>query len=132
LGELVGSFVVSIDILDGYRCIEKILDKANEVCADLRERQKCSLCHFGYARGLGRGFMGVLENELFESLKACDALTDGWERKACSGEVFIDNVMAMDGPSYPSKYPDADQPLYPRTDVESRHKNECYKHQTTL
>ena len=43
----------------------------------------------------------------------------------------MENVMAMDNPSHPSKYLKADQPLYPCTDVETRHKNECYKHQTS-
>jgi hypothetical protein len=109
---------------------ENMLDKADELCADLREHQKYSLYHFGCAHGLGHGFMDVLENELFESLDTCDALKDGWEREACSGGVFMENVMAMDNPSHPSEYLKADQPLYPCTAVETRHKNECYKHQT--
>jgi hypothetical protein len=88
--------------------------------------------HFGCAHGLGHGFMGVLENELFESLEVCDTLNDGWEREACYGGVFMENVMAMDNPSHPSKYLRADQPLYPCTEVETRYKNECYKHQTSF
>ncbi len=88
--------------------------------------------HFGCAHGLGHGFMGVLENELFESLEVCDTLNDGWEREACYGGVFMENVMAMDNPSHPSKYLRADQPLYPCTEVETRYKNDCYKHQTSF
>jgi hypothetical protein len=48
--------------------------------------------------------MGDLESELFESLKACRALKDGWEREACYGAVLMENVKAMDNPSHLSKY----------------------------
>ncbi len=109
---------------------DEISEEADMLCADLRESQRYSDYHFGCAHGLGHGFMGVLENELFEALKACDALTDGWEREHCYGGVSMENVMAQDNPSHPSKYLKADQPLYPCTDVEARYKDPCYRAQT--
>jgi hypothetical protein len=106
------------------------VDEANSICADLREGQKYSYYHRNCVHGLGHGFMGIQENELFKSLQACDALTDRWEQENCYGGVFMQNVMALNDPSHPSKYLKADQPLYPCTDVQTRYKDQCYKRQT--
>ena len=110
---------------------EKILDEADTLCADLRERQKHSFYHYNCVHGLGHGFMGILGNELFESLRACDALTDGWEKDPCYAGVFMQNMMAVADPSDPSKYLEADRPLYPCTDVQARYKTPCYRIQTS-
>ncbi len=108
---------------------DKILDEADTICADLRENQGYSLEHRACAHGLGHGFMGIQESELFESLRACEVLPDRWERGHCYSGVFMENVMAQDNPSHPSKYLKADQPLYPCTDVETKYKNRCYEWQ---
>jgi hypothetical protein len=105
---------------------DNILNEANTLCVSLRENQNHSVYHHNCAHGLGHGFMGVYENELFESLYACDALMDEWEEKSCFGGVFMENVMAENNPSHPSKYLRADQPLYPCTVVENRYKTQCY------
>ena len=109
---------------------DRILEETDTLCSsELGENQKYSLYHRDCVHGLGHGFMGVLGNELFDSLEACDALTDGWEREHCYTGVFRENVQAKDDPSHPSKYLKADQPLYPCTDVETRYKNACYRRQ---
>lgn len=110
---------------------DKVVEEANTICADLGEHQKYSFYHYNCVHGLGHGFMGVNQNELFESLKTCDTLTDDWERKSCYGGVFMENIMAQSNPSNPSKYLKADQPLYPCTDVDTKYKTECYKMQTS-
>lgn len=110
---------------------DKILEEANTVCADLGEHQKYSFYHYNCVHGLGHGFMGVLANELFESLQTCDTLKDEWEKSSCHGGVFMENIMAQNNPSHPSKYLKAEQPLYPCTDVETKYKIECYKMQTS-
>jgi hypothetical protein len=107
----------------------KVLEETNTVCADLRKQEEHSFRHYSCAHGLGHSFMGLYENELLESLKTCDTLKDGWERDACYGGVFIENVTTVSNPSNPSKYLKADQPLYPCTDVETRYKNQCYDKQ---
>lgn len=71
--------------------------------------------------------MGIQQNELFESLGTCDVLVDGWERDRCYSGVFMENLMAEDDPSHPSKYLKPDQRLYPCTDVEERYKTRCYE-----
>jgi hypothetical protein len=111
---------------------DKILNESNTICADVGTgQQKYSFYHYNCVHGLGHGFMGILDNEVFKSLETCDTLTDDWEKQSCYGGVFMENTMAESNPSRPSKYLKADQPLYPCTDVQSKYKNECYKMQTS-
>ncbi len=106
---------------------EKMLEEADTLCADLRgEHREHSFYHYNCVHGLGHGFMGVLGNEVFESLEACDVLRDAWERENCYGGVFMENLMIEHNTGHPSKYLDTDRPLYPCTDVETRYKNACY------
>ena len=107
-----------------------MLDEADAFCADLGEHQRYSAHHRNCAHGLGHGFMGVLGNELFDSLEVCDALTDGCEEDHCYDGVFMQNTMAENDPNHPSEYLEADRPLYPCTDVETRYKKRCYQRQT--
>jgi hypothetical protein len=112
---------------------ERVLEEANTICADMGEGdQKYSFYHYNCAHGLGHGFMGIEQNELFESLETCDTMTDDWERESCYGGVFMENIMAKDNPSNPTKYLDADKPLYPCTDVETEYKEQCYVMQTSF
>ncbi len=108
----------------------RIAEEADALCTDLGEHRKYSAYHRNCAHGLGHGFMSIHDNELFDSLRACEALTDSWEKGHCYGGVFMQNIMAEDDPSHPSKYLREDRPLYPCTDVEDRHKNPCYLRQT--
>jgi hypothetical protein len=105
---------------------DKILDEADNICADPREQQDQSLNHRNCAHGMGHGFMGLYENEVFESLEGCDALTEEFERDQCSGGVFMENIMDEDDPGNPSKYLRADQPFYPCTEVKTEYKYQCY------
>jgi hypothetical protein len=107
--------------------LDKILKEANTLCADLGEHRKYSFSHYNCAHGIGHGFMRVLGNELLESLKACDALTDGWEKDPCYAGVFMQKMIAEDDASHRSEPLNADRPLYPCTDVEDRYKTECYR-----
>jgi hypothetical protein len=109
---------------------DQALAEPDALCADLGEYQRYSIYHRNCAHGLGHGFMGAFESELFEALEGCDALTDGWERESCYGGVFMENAMPSVNPNRPSKYLKADRPLYPCTDVEARYKNMCYQKQT--
>ncbi len=110
---------------------DQVVDEANTLSDNLDEGQRYSFYHYNLVHGLGHGFMGVRQNELFDSLEMCDGLEDQWEKNSCYGGVFMENVMAQSNPNNPSKYLKADQPLYPCTDVEDRYKEECYKMQTS-
>jgi hypothetical protein len=108
---------------------DKILTEADSLCAAFREDQEHSYFHRNCAHGLGHGFMGAMDNELFDALQGCDSLGEEWEQIHCYGGVFMQNTMVEVDPSLPSKYLKSDDPLYPCTDVQSRHKDQCYKTQ---
>ncbi|HLL57449.1 MAG TPA: hypothetical protein VK359_05945 [Rubrobacteraceae bacterium] len=111
---------------------DKILKEADTICAPLGEGdQKHSFYHYNCVHGLGHGFMGVQNNKLFESLEVCDTMTDDWERESCYSGAFMENIMAKDNPSHPSKELRADEPLYPCTEVEKKYKPQCYLMQTS-
>ena len=109
---------------------DELLGEADNICADLREHQNHSFDHRNCVHGLGHGSMYVLENELFEALRTCDALTDEWERDQCSGGVFMENVNAHDNPGHHSNYLKGDQPFYPCTEMKSEYKTQCYARHT--
>ncbi len=110
---------------------DKVLDEADTLCAGLREDKPQSFHHFNCVHGLGHGFMVIHENELFESLQTCDALSDDWEKDSCYNGVFMENIRAEDNPDHPSKYFKADRPLYPCTDVDPKYRKECYVYQSS-
>jgi hypothetical protein len=109
---------------------DKIREEADGICAAPREQQEQSLNHRNCAHGLGHGFMGLYQNDLFESLDACGYLSDRFERDQCSGGVFMQNVMDEDNPSTPSKHLKADDPFYPCPEVDSEYKDQCFLRQT--
>ena len=110
---------------------DEIMQQANTTCAELGQHQRYSLYHYNCVHGLGHGFMGIQQNELFESLEMCDTLLEVWERESCYSGVFMENVVAKDNSDQPTKYLKADQPLYPCTDVEPHYKTQCYRMQTS-
>ena len=110
---------------------DKVLEDADSLCDDLGGPGSRSFHHYNCAHGLGHGFMRIHENEMPESLDSCDSLSDDWERERCYGGVFMENVVDIDNPEHPSKYLDANQPLYPCDALESKYRNECYQRQTS-
>ena len=110
---------------------DRVLEEANSLCDDLGERPKYSFFHYNCAHGLGHGFMGIQERDLFESLETCDELADEWERKRCYGGVFMENVVAKNNSGHSSRYLKVDEPLYPCDVVEDRYKDECYQRQSS-
>ena len=110
---------------------DKILSEAGTICSSLSEEQQYSFDHYNCVHGLGHGFMGILQNDLFKSLETCDALSDEWERESCYSGVFMENTMAGINPDNSTRYLKADEPLYPCTAVDSKYKAECYKMQTS-
>lgn len=110
---------------------DAVLEQAPDICSEFSQDQEQSFFHYNCVHGLGHGFMGILQNELFDSLDVCDTLGSSWEQNSCYSGVFMENVMAQSNPNNTSKYLKADQPLYPCTDVEDSYKEECYKMQTS-
>jgi hypothetical protein len=105
---------------------QNILDEADKICADLRNNNPQSFNYRNCTHGLGHGFMGLYQNEVFESLNACDELSDEFGRGWCAGGVLMENILDENNPSNPSKYLKADQPFYPCPEVKTEYKEQCY------
>lgn len=105
---------------------QNILEEADKICADLRDKEQQSFNYRNCTHGLGHGFMAVYNNELFKSLDACDELSDEFGRSWCAGGVFMENILDENNPSNPSKYLKADEPFYPCSEVKTEYKAQCY------
>jgi hypothetical protein len=110
--------------------VDQILDRAQTVCAEQRERGPHSYLHYNCVHGMGHGFMGLYESDVFKALPGCDTLSDSWERHHCYGGVFMENLTAAGNPDRPSKHLRRDEPLYPCTAVDKMYRSECYAEQT--
>ena len=74
--------------------------------------------------GLGHGLMIRSGLDLPSSLELCTRLATPWEQTSCDGGVFMENFNTSYGVE--SRFLRDDQPLYPCTAVEERHKLYCY------
>jgi hypothetical protein len=108
-----------------------VTKRLNDICAGIAAKARYSFDHYNCAHGLGHGVMLITNEELFKSLRTCDALRDGWDRESCYGGVFMENIMARLNPDHDTKYLRDDQPLYPCTAVADRYANQCYLMQTS-
>jgi hypothetical protein len=106
--------------------------KANDICASLEKARRYSFDHYNCVHGLGHGFMAIQNDELFESLKTCDTLTDSWNAQSCYGGVFMENIMSVSNiQGHATKYLKPDEPMYPCTAVATKYKLQCYQMQTS-
>ena len=108
-----------------------VVQRVASVCAELRERDRRSADHYNCAHGMGHGFMGSFATDVFASLRGCDALADGWERHACYGGVFMENLSAIGLSTRPPTALRPREPLYPCTAVRRRYREACFDKQTT-
>ncbi|MCI0542508.1 hypothetical protein L0Y69_01995 [bacterium] len=102
----------------------------NSVCKALKEARPYSFDHYNCVHGLGHGIMAIKYNELFDSLKICDLLTDSWDRESCFGGTYMENIMA-DGREHKTSYLKPDDPLYPCNAVDEAYRGQCYLMQTS-
>ena len=54
----------------------QIVDQAQSVCAEQRQRDPYSFPHYNCVHGMGHGFMAVFKTDVFRSLAGSDALAD--------------------------------------------------------
>jgi hypothetical protein len=109
----------------------RVVKRAQSVCAGLRVRERHSADHYNCVHGMGHGFMGAFASDVFASLRGCDALADGWERHACHGGVFMENLSAIGHATRPPTALRPREPLYPCTAVAARYRAPCFDKQTT-
>ncbi|MEK7193441.1 MAG: hypothetical protein AAB652_01485 [Patescibacteria group bacterium] len=109
---------------------ETLTAQMNGICKVLRDKEPYIFDHYNCVHGLGHGVMAITNDELFDSLKYCENLTDSWERSSCAGGVFMENII-IDGKNHTTKYLKLSEPLYPCTAVSEEHKTSCYLMQTS-
>jgi hypothetical protein len=128
----------------------------NSLCTDFRGRDQTWLL-FQCAHGMGHGLELIYGHDLPRSLAGCDLAADSWERTACYGGAFMENIvsvtnphqtaegiaggMEMDGMSDDMagmdmgdsfKKFDPVDPLYPCSALAERYGSQCYLIQTSL
>ena len=103
--------------------------RAATVCAAVRKPGRRSPDEANCVHGMGHGYMGVLRRRVGASLRACDGLRAGWERRDCYSGVFMENHATAGDSGQGSLRPD--EPLYPCTAVAPRYKTQCYERQST-
>lgn len=69
------------------------------LCADYRSPDKRWL-QFQCAHGIGHGLMAVESHNLLRSLDSCDLLGDDFEKQACWGGAFMENVVNATAPHH--------------------------------
>jgi hypothetical protein len=112
-----------------------IVKNVDSICKPIAAQGQYSFYHYNCVHGLGHGLMFVKDGDLFASLKACNPITNSWERTSCFGGVFMQNIMNEQTPDSDaktgSKYLKPDQPMYPCTAVDQQYKDQCYLMQTS-
>ncbi|HYJ79849.1 MAG TPA: hypothetical protein VEW03_09625 [Longimicrobiaceae bacterium] len=67
-------------------------ERLNALCADYRGPERRWL-EFQCAHGMGHGLMAVNAHHLLRALDACDLLVESFEKQACWGGAFMENVV---------------------------------------
>lgn len=80
---------------------------------------------FSCYHGMGHALMYYTNNDLPQSLEACEKYEEEFAREGCVGGVFMANFSA-NPTMHPSKYLKKDDVFYPCREQTERNKNECY------
>ena len=107
-----------------------VVEQINDLCADIPDRDMHPLFYFYCVHGIGHGLMAVTNDELFDSLAACDKLQGTWEQQSCSGGVFMENIISNDS-GHKTKYLDPAEPQYPCSASPVKYKEQCYLQQSS-
>jgi hypothetical protein len=94
---------------------------ARPLCAD---RQALPIVLYGCFHGLGHGLMIATGLNLPTSLEVCARLARWWDRDACRGGVFMENLGTSYG--FRSMWLKDDDPVYPCNQVGRAAKRRCY------
>jgi mono/diheme cytochrome c family protein len=96
---------------------------SRKFCAGRRIRTS-EFIAYQCVHGLGHGLMIYTGYDLPLSLKTCDQLANDWDRRSCSGGVFMENLQTSYGAA--SRWLRKDDLLYPCNKVAQKHKYYCY------
>ena len=74
-------------------------DRLNALCADYRAPGNRWLL-FQCGHGMGHGLMAVNQHHLIKALDGCDLLSEHFEREACYGGAFMENIINVTHPHH--------------------------------
>lgn len=100
-----------------------LADVARLLCVGAGVRRRGFL-DYQCRHGLGHGLMIQTGYDLPLALSVCAGLGTKWDRLACSGGAFMENLGTRFGVRSP--WLDDDDPLYPCTRVRARDRQSCY------
>lgn len=72
-------------------------NEINSLCKDFRTADGKWLL-FQCAHGLGHGLELIYAHDLPRALAGCDLVSDDWERPACYGGAFMENIVSITNP----------------------------------
>ncbi|MBA2564892.1 MAG: hypothetical protein H0V09_05665 [Gemmatimonadetes bacterium] len=75
-------------------------EAVNELCAPYRGAAGNRWLLFQCVHGMGHGLTMVHGHVLPEALRGCDLLSDGWDREACYGGAFMENIVNATAPHH--------------------------------
>jgi hypothetical protein len=79
----------------------------NTLCGDYRQAEESRWLLFHCAHGMGHGLAMVAGHHLPTALGSCDLVEDPWEREACYGGVFMENIVNATVPHHTVGRPEA-------------------------
>ena len=74
-------------------------DMVNALCREYRENLEARWLLFQCAHGMGHGLVALADKHLPTSLQGCDLVEYAWEREACYGGVFMENIVHATTPN---------------------------------
>lgn len=133
--------------------------EANALCEPFRADDSQRWLRFQCVHGMGHGLTTLNRHDLKAGLAGCDLLTDSWDRHACYGGAFMENIVNVTNPHHPAsalasasdsehaghdmsgeasghekkfKAADPDDPQYPCSILADRYLRPCYEMQTSV
>lgn len=118
----------------------------NRLCGPYRDPAAGRWQLFQCVHGTGHGLNMMYRGDLPRALGACNFLDIAWDREACYGGVFMENIMSEIAPHHPAtelasahehssrpafKRLDPAEPLYPCSIMEAKYLRACYDIQTS-
>lgn len=80
----------------------------NELCREQRDDPDQRWLLFQCAHGMGHGLVALVDRHLPASLEGCDLIEFAWEREACYGGAFMENIVHETAPHHAVGRPDTE------------------------
>lgn len=101
---------------------DALLASMDSICGDVQGKTRYSRDYFLCVHGIGHGLMTYFDRDVEDALHGCESLTGTWEKQACSGGVFMENVMSAET----SVFLRADDLTYPCSVIDETYRYNCY------